>query len=565
MQAEEQPAADVAAQQESESPKAVVVNGKTIPSPQLGTGKVEDPGLEWMYRRLTRFRWSWIGRRVPRPIDRGVSAALKYVTTFEDHRDHLRKPSDLDEFDVVADEHVEHPALWVVELFPPSEISSLLATIEKRHWEGRRKLIGLGPGNRQLVSESRSSQGLSWFDLASFTNRSSKQFFHGSQFGKLPKEFHAVAMTAIQVGSGLTAVVACFHLTSEGANLLDQAWHSDYVAELKLGRLGQPPRAEAKKWVAFRKVQGVRHRLHESARGWFTKTCPGFFASNGIPLPVMDLMLLEQYDPANEVTPPSPKTADTVRALGVSGRTSITTADDLPGLIVDQVDPTMCPTLDSGRTWSLIGQRAAVLENGKITEFYGGNIAAYVDQKIRGFIVRLSITEFLIVEELAIGSHRDIAKANYRRHKMKYLDQLHDNLVTRSLDVKSAAQSIADFNREGNRVEGIPKFTMKLVPWLDERNREQGYGETEPIDANELVKSRQADLIESIKEADDDFRGVLSNAASLSSAIQGSHAARVARTVSLASLAVSATTFLLTDIGKDPKWHTILHWLAQLG
>jgi hypothetical protein len=82
---------------------------------------------------------------------------------------------------------------------------------------------------------------------------------------------------------------------------------------------------------------------------------------------------------------------------------------------------------------------------------------------------------------------------------MKYIDQLHDNLVARSLDVKSAAQSITDFNSDDSKVEGVPNFISKLAPWLEARNVELGYEAEAPIDTNDLIKSRQALLIEAIK------------------------------------------------------------------
>lgn len=566
MQPEEQPVGGTEVEQESQSQKNVNVNGRTIAVPQLAMGVVGDQRLERTYRILTRFRWSWIGRRVPKVIDRTTSYALRVVTAYQTHWEQLRDPSELDEFEVPIDEHVDHPAIWVVEFFPPSSIDSLLSAIEKNHWEGRRRILGFGADNYQLVSKSRSSEGVSWFEIASITNRRSGNILHGSQFGKLPEHFHSVTLTAIRVGSGLTAVVACFRLGNDGQKLLDQAWHSDYNAELALGKSGKYPRADAEKWVAFRKIQGVRGRLHESVRDWFSETCPGFFKLNGCPLPAMDLMLLEKCDLANQITPPTPEMQDSLRALGISTRTSVTTAEELSGLILDRVDPEMCPTLDSGTAWTLIGRRSSVLENSKINDYYSGNIAAYVDRRIRGFIVKLAITDFLLAEERAIGSHRDVAKSNYRRHKMKYIDQLHDNLVTHSLDVKSAAQSIADFNRVGKQIEGVPQFMTGLTPWVVMRDKERGFDEPdEPVDSNELLRSRQADLMDAIKEADDDFRGVLSSAASLSASIQSSKIARVARTVSLASLAVSVTTFLLTDVGNNPKWHSILHWLTHLG
>ena len=85
--------------------------------------------------------------------------------------------------------------------------------------------------------------------------------------GKMPEEFDRVELKALQIGQGITAVMAKFDLNDAAISRLDEAWHRDYKPEMYWGkRGGRWPRPLDPDFVAFRRVQEERGRLHGVAR-----------------------------------------------------------------------------------------------------------------------------------------------------------------------------------------------------------------------------------------------------------------------------------------------------------
>ena len=76
--------------------------------------------------------------------------------------------------------------------------------------------------------------------------------------------FSAIELRAIQIGTGLTAVLARFHLSDAAAASLDVTWHS--VHEPQLVRRMNRPHSESRKWATSRITQESRRALHDAAR-----------------------------------------------------------------------------------------------------------------------------------------------------------------------------------------------------------------------------------------------------------------------------------------------------------
>jgi ribosomal protein L3 len=53
---------------------------------------------------------------------------------------------------------------------------------------------------------------------------------------QLPESFTAVELMAVQIGAGLTGVVARFNVASAASSSLDEVWHSDHEPRLKRER-----------------------------------------------------------------------------------------------------------------------------------------------------------------------------------------------------------------------------------------------------------------------------------------------------------------------------------------
>jgi hypothetical protein len=111
--------------------------------------------------------------------------------------------------------------------------------------------------------------------------------------------------------------MAKFDLNDAAISRLDEAWHRDYQPEMYWGeRGGEWPRPLMPDFVAFRRVQEERGRLHDAARRWVSAKWSGFFATNGQPQPLLDVVLFDEIS-AYPKTRPARGVDGAVRALGL--------------------------------------------------------------------------------------------------------------------------------------------------------------------------------------------------------------------------------------------------------
>jgi hypothetical protein len=195
---------------------------------------------------------------------------------------------------VPPDEHVAVRTLWVVELFPPSAATELTSIVEKYNPSAN---LFAHRDSTTVLSQSRAGHGYDWFNLASIQDPSSNRLVLDARIEKLPNRFWGVDLVEIQLGIGLTAVVARFHFTDEGASSLDREWHGPHEPSLR--RHGELLIADDQKWSAFSGTQRVRRQSHDMARQWMNERCAGFFAQSSEPQPLMDLLIVEQHNPTD--------------------------------------------------------------------------------------------------------------------------------------------------------------------------------------------------------------------------------------------------------------------------
>src|SRR5690606_7655804 len=112
------------------------------------------------------------------------------------------------------DEHITVPSIIAVELFSPNETPALERALVKNGWD-RRQYGPVGEkGNVDALNRSRSGKGYSWWKLAKIVNinvdEAKYYILPDSKREKLPTQFTGVHLKAVQIGNGLTAIVAQF-------------------------------------------------------------------------------------------------------------------------------------------------------------------------------------------------------------------------------------------------------------------------------------------------------------------------------------------------------------------
>ncbi|PFG44961.1 hypothetical protein ATJ97_0239 [Georgenia soli] len=521
-------------------------------------GKVADigKGRRWYDLPYRFIRWLLFARPkrfIPARVRPHLSNIQNYLLPYYSHELHRAwDPADpRHNIHVPDDEHVTIPGLWAVELFPPSEIDALNRAFERNGWDRRRVSIGTGEQNRTMLNRSRTGQGWSWWRLGEVSGEGSPYVFPDSVREKLPPHIGAIELGAIQIGSGLTAVVAHFHLNEAGSEYVDEMWHRKHEPEI-VYRKRRRPHANDRMFTAYRKTQNARRELHEEARAWMSDRCPGYFSANGKTQPLMDMLLLEKYDPIL-ATRDDRKYWDALRALGITDNSLYRTSKDLPNLVLSEVEGRMCPPFEGDHTWTLWGNTTSVAQSMQNLHFYGKEhrraISNAADDSLSNFLVTLGIANFLSVIEERYAVLRDDARSRHGRFKAAYIKQLRASFLTMSLDLTSISRDLGDFWRRKTRYLGEPRFVLDYAPWIVMEDEAQNRPRFTPIDFNKHVRKVCKRRVTSLLQADKDYREILSTVASLGSSIDTYKISRLATWISLASLAVASATLAVTDIG----------------
>ncbi|MEW2405697.1 hypothetical protein [Streptomyces griseoviridis] len=532
--------------------------------PEIGEGR---RWYDWPYKTLLAAHRSYFGRRLPRPVRARILDAINHFHPFHEH-DVNRVWSRDDptcNLHVPDDERVQVPGIWVVELFPPSQYSNLDKGIRRNAWDKRRVRYGIGEANLEVLEQSRAGEGWRWWKLGEVKSRSASWSpYPDGRSEDLGEWFTAIELVAVQIGAGLTAVLAHFTISPAGSSYVDSVWHSSHEPEIVRGN-GRP-RAENRMWVAFRKTQEARESLHEAARSWLARALPGAFAAAGEKQPLLDILLFDSYDPLLE-EPAERELLDNIRALGLSGGHGLhRTTESLPGLVFEPLDTRLCPSMGRN-SFALFGKFEKVAAGIPNLRAYSGErdgraIANYAHRKIRNLSVLLSVSTYLDLIEAQYARLRDEARIEHGNFKARNLKLLRSNFLTLSLDLSSLARDIAAYNSRVFHLDGESEFFSHDSPWLTERFTQAGRTPRERINLNDQMRRSQAVTAERMLIVDRDYRDILSTVSSLGSSVDASKLGRIALWVSLLSLVVSLIALGVAEIGDNSVFQLIWQRLS---
>ncbi|WP_155948847.1 hypothetical protein [Mycobacterium sp. URHB0044] len=510
-----------------------------VPQPNRGTRRryvVTKSVLEWL-------RWSWLGTRAHISINHRLDWAIAHVNAQIVHRQRLADATGLAQsaFAVPFGESVRIPGLFVVELFPPSESGQLQHAAQRHGWPDpptdvrsqRQWNLGTFAATRRVVSGPHTRQA------------------------KLPREFNEITLTAVQIGEGITAVVAAFHMTDAAARHVSDVWHRDHQPEIVRGR-GERPRSEAAQSVAVRRTQIARQSMHDAARRWLARTCPGFFAANDEPQPLIDLMLFTRRRATLDESPTRPDETS-YRALGLTDRHVIHTSSNIPAMTLERAPRTSHSYVDGVRTWALWGQRHEIVDQAIDFDVRSPDdeqaIVDYIGAGVRNHLTRLALSELLSVYHARYADMRDSARNRRGLFHTKHLEELRTSLLVLSLNVGSLERDIKEFNESGLFSRDDSWCTV-TAPWVSPQT---------PVNTTELMIKEQSEMLTQLVLDDEQFRVLLSAAVSLTSSIEGLRASRLAKLIAAASLSVSLAMVLCSDVAEHPRFNALVSWLIHLG
>lgn len=520
-------------------------------------------GSRWYdppYRILMWLSRGWRQRVVPRRIRELLNRGVNYLIPFNEHQRQLASPDGtvFGDFSGPDGDAVEVPGLWMCELFPPSRFTALEAALGERAWDRRRQFIGSDTSNVEALRNSRRSAGAAWWRIADIANLDSGYLVPDGSREKLPAEFGLIQLKGVKIGSGLTAVVAQFHLSEIGRRALNDAWQREYAPTLI--RAAGRPRAEDKQFTMYRETQSARSALHALAIRWMSRNLPGFFSLSDDRRPVVDMLLMKDYDPTADDRPPR-RRVDGLRALGLTDFTvGYYRSEALPGLIVTPSSETLAPHLRSSDAWAIWGQQQAAESEIESLASYGGGaqgVANRYDDIAGHLVMTLTVSAYLRAMHGRLASLRDEAAKKHGRFTAGRLETLRTQLLTSSLDLSTVRHDLNDYWNRRHRMEGEVDIFYDFHPSMRLQDEREGYPPFEPVDMRRHWKKEQRSTLRRLRAADAEYRQILSTAASLGASADAFKTGRFALVVAFASLAIAAVTLAVTD----PSQSSVMGWL----
>lgn len=530
-------------------------------------------GCRWYdipYRLMTWLGSGWPRRVQPEALLSLWNLGINYLLPFNEHHRNLAWPLDDQTHSLLVpdQEHVTVGAVWLVELFPPTDLAALERALRRNGWDDSRLLGRPERGNREALARARAGTGSPWWRVAHLIRKGSLKWGAGAVRAELPNLFETADIRAVQVGDGLTALVCKFEVGDKAATALDEEWHSPHKPRMQFS-LRSRPRSLDRRWAAFWNVQSVRRSMHDEARTWLTTNVPGYFGSRRKPQPALDLVLTEVFDPTS--SDPSNDSGvsqphrEAFRALALDSHPVYRlTSAELPKLLLDRPQPSMHRAMQGASAWSLWGKRAAVVEAfGEGLRAYGADsdraIAYRVDERVYNLMVMLGISEMLGIATREQAQVRDTAARLHGKFRPKSLRALRKFLLTSSVDLAMISRDVKSFWDRDWRWEGEARFAYTLAPDHQLADAEAGRKTEDPVDLSATVQSRQEGVLATLLAADRDLRDILSTVASLGASVDGFRLGRVALFVAIVSLVTAVATVLASEISPT----SILGWLVE--
>jgi len=199
--------------------------------------------------------------------------------------------------DLPPDEHVSWASFWMVEIYLGSHAPDLKQSFERLGWT--EDSPGLGSINaEEWLADARAGYGLSWTRLGFFRPRGAKLFPTATPID-LPEPFAFLQMGLVQLGPGVTALIANFALAEDEQSCLERAIREAPAARGELAGHGGY-RILSPELVKAERVGAERARIRGEAACWIRDNLPGAFSTRAVDPPTWDLITTTREDLVKE-------------------------------------------------------------------------------------------------------------------------------------------------------------------------------------------------------------------------------------------------------------------------
>jgi len=349
------------------------------------------------------------------------------------------------------DEHIQVPAIWVVELYTPSTVAGLLAGITDLGWEyGRSRSDSLA----KWMSDVREGRGAGWTSLGLVSPPKDPHFMR-ERTALLPEGVSAALPVLMSVTPSVTAFVVAFLMEDDTADLLDEPlrasfstatrrdplfrpWHVvRYVFRNGSARFGHS--VHSPDMIRRDRIQSSMRELESGCIDWVRGHLPGAFALAGSTLPTAALFVTEKVPPLSEE-------ARDIRAfdgLAIDRNYDAWESDEWPRARF--VLPRLWDGEGSRLVFACRRRDAFPDRTGYPDPSSNWSIAQRADDYVRGLLSRWSLTCLLDGYHERLSALRDRTARDGGYRPVHDLKQLRSLARTELYDIAACAQEIEEF------------------------------------------------------------------------------------------------------------------------
>lgn len=434
------------------------------------------------------------------------------------------------------DVHVSTPAIWVIELFPPSKAAQLDKALADRWWSNDSYRLSFGETPSETAHSARASNGMRWWRLGNLTSREITYWVPNSVKADLPQPFVAVEASVVQIGSSLTAVCAFFRMGDKWAVAADEEWHRDHPAAIyKPDNRMLPRQLSDKMREHLLAVHESLFQPQRDARLWMKEHFPGVFAKLKADQPVLELALFKNSSTSDLLGDDSNLILDcfgmhAIDELYAKGRPSLAVRNCQSHFRDSPLRP----------YYGLLGEIGSVEQDlQEQLAMYPGQetdnaIAFAINDTARRILLELSLVEYSERLIRTYGSNRDLSEKWYESYSPTHVDALRSFILDNSIDLAEATRDIGAYFRE-SKAQAVPllrRYTRSV-----DAARQQ-----DPSDATDEFARKAKRNLEQLVEMDAVYRDVLSTVVSLGTDKRSLEIAWIALVVSIVSLLLAILT-----------------------
>ncbi|NQV16640.1 hypothetical protein HQ531_14350 [bacterium] len=352
------------------------------------------------------------------------------------------------------DEHIQVPAIWVAELYTPSNIDGLFQGIRKLGWEqGRIRQDDL----LKWMSDVRQGRRAGWTSLG-LVSTPQKANLMSERTAQLPTGVSASLPFLMSLTPSITALIMVFILDDEASNSLDGSLSAIYTTRITIGHhlfswqsifyilmnTNMPFRRsyhdpDSQRMAA---VQSSLGDIEKSCVSWIHKNLPGVFSTEirGQMSPTAMLLVTEATAPLSKES----RSIWALRGLMLDREFEAWKSDEWPHARL--ILPRSWGEEEGLRLTFACRRRDAFQDNsGYPDPTSNWTIAQRADEKIRGLLSRWALTCMLDGYHERLSELRDKSAARHIYRPIRDLKKFRNLVRSRLYDILTSTHEIEKF------------------------------------------------------------------------------------------------------------------------